>query len=80
MVTPSKVFGKKTKSNFRILYNDLNPLFVDFSADNYFDVGVEICYWIANKKDFNKIEIITSDGEGIVYEEKPDILFKDKKL
>ena len=79
MVTPSKVFGKKSKSNFRILHNTWNPLFVDYQANNYFNVGIEICYWIANKKDFDKIEIITSDGEKINFLEKPDILFKDKK-
>jgi hypothetical protein len=79
MVTPSKVFGKNSKSNFRILHNTWNPLFVDYQANNYFNVGIDICYWIANKKDFDKIEIITSDGEKINFSEKPDILFKDKK-
>ena len=44
------------------------PNLIDYSADNHFDVGVNIVYWIISKNENTNIKIINIDGSECDYE------------
>lgn len=56
--------GANDSGFFNIIKKNLE--YLDFSADNYFDVGKKICGWIYNKNHNNKTFIETTKNESLV--------------
>lgn len=69
-ITPTSVL-KKSKRFSLIGLNGLK--FVDFTANNHFNVGTKICYWIIDKK-YNG-NIIVSHDNGITHVDKNSLIF-----
>jgi hypothetical protein len=82
LVTPSSLVGRTQEpAKFRsILSGDVSLEFLDHTANNYFDVGVDICQWLAVKKPYSgKTLVVDNSGERSI-DLRKDLPLKSDKI
>jgi hypothetical protein len=63
-VTPKSIIKQSVfsgESKLEKIFKN-KPTIVDYSADNHFNVGIDIAYWMISKKENHNIEVINIDG------------------